>query len=132
MKYPKIPIWIYLFQGLLCLILAQQAFSYYQFNYWGEIATSNSDKREILELAGRTLAMFLVGVIVMISRNPHYFVVLFILNIVRETNETFVDTIYETERPMMLNILVHAIIIGLEVWALLKVYKISKLQLNKD
>lgn len=70
MKYPKIPIWIYLFQGLLCLILAQQAFSYYQFNYWGEIAKSNSDKREILELAGRTLAMFLVDVIVMISRNP--------------------------------------------------------------
>ncbi|HBI01440.1 MAG TPA: hypothetical protein DDY18_07430 [Flavobacterium sp.] len=127
----KIPIWIYLFQGLLCLILAQQAFSYYQFDYWGEIATTNSEKRELLELAGRTLAMFLIGVIVMISRNPHYFVVLFILNIVRETNETFVDTIYETDKSPIVNVVVHLVVIALEVWALIKAYKVSKAQANQ-
>lgn len=131
MEKNKIPLWIYLFQGLLCLILAQQAFSYYQFNYWGEIASTDSEKRQLLELAGRTLAMLIVGVIVMISRNPHYFVVLFILNIVRETNETFVDTIYETDKSPIVNILVHLVIISLEVWALVKAYKISKVQANQ-
>lgn len=131
MEKNKIPLWIYLLQGLLCLILAQQAFSYYQFDYWGEIASTDSEKRQLLELAGRTLAMLIVGVIVMISRNPHYFVVLFILNIVRETNETFVDTIYETDKSPIVNILVHLVIISLEVWALVKAYKISKVQANQ-
>ncbi len=131
MEKNKIPLWIYLLQGLLCLILAQQAFSYYQFNYWGEIASTDNEKRQLLELAGRTLAMLIVGVIVMISRNPHYFVVLFILNIVRETNETFVDTIYETDKSPIVNILVHLVIISLEVWALVKAYKISKVQANQ-
>ena len=131
MEKNKIPLWTYLLQGLLCLILAQQAFSYYQFDYWGEIASTDSEKRQLLELAGRTLAMLIVGVIVMISRNPHYFVVLFILNIVRETNETFVDTIYETDKSPIVNILVHLVIISLEVWALVKAYKISKVQANQ-
>ena len=131
MEKNKIPVWIYLLQGLLCLILAQQAFSYYQFDYWGEIASTDSEKRQLLELAGRTLAMLIVGVIVMISRNPHYFVVLFILNIVRETNETFVDTIYETDKSPIVNILVHLVIISLEVWALVKAYKVSKSQSNQ-
>ena len=131
MEKNKIPLWIYLLQGLLCLILAQQAFSYYQFDYWGEIASTDSEKRQLLELAGRTLAMLIVGVIVMISRNPHYFVVLFILNIVRETNETFVDTIYETDKSPIVNILVHLVIISLEVWALVKAYKVSKSQSNQ-
>ena len=128
MEKNKIPLWIYLFQGLLCLILAQQAFSYYQFDYWGEIAVSDSEKRELLELAGRTLAMLIVGIFVMISRNPHYFVVLFVLNIIRETNETFVDTIYETDKSPLVNILVHLVVITLEVWALVKAYKVSKAQ----
>lgn len=127
----RVPIWIYALQTVLCLILAQQAFGYYQMNYWGVLAETASQKREILELAGRTTAMFFVGVLVMLSRNPHYFVPLFLLNIFRETQETFIDTIYETGTSLVANILIHVVIIALEVLALVKVYQISKSNSNK-
>jgi hypothetical protein len=127
----RVPIWIYVLQTLLCLILAQQAFGYYQLNYWGVLAETASQKREILELAGRTTAMFLVGVLVMLSRNPHYFVPLFLLNIFRETQETFIDTTHETGTSPAANILVHVVIVALEIWALIKVYQISKTNSNK-
>ncbi|MBL7978128.1 MAG: hypothetical protein JNN12_07285 [Bacteroidetes Order II. Incertae sedis bacterium] len=125
MIQPKVPIWIYALQTVLCLILLEQAVSYWQMNYWGDFAVTASQKREILELAGRTTAMFLVGVLVMLSQNPHYFVPLFLLNIFRETQETFIDAMYETDTYPWVNILVHAVIIALEVLALVKVYKIS-------
>lgn len=122
----KVPVWIYVLQTMLCLILLHQSVSYWQMNYWGVEAVTDSQKREILELAGRTTAMFLVGLLVMLSRNPHYFVPLFLLNIFRETQEAFIDALYETDKSAMVNVLVHAVIITMEVWALVKVYRISK------
>lgn len=131
MEKQKIPIWIYIFQGILCLILAQQIFSYYQFNYWGEIAVSDSEKREVLELAGRTLAMFVIGIVAIVSRNAHYFVVVFIVNIIREGSEAFVDSFFESGISMYSNFFGHLAIVALEVWALVKAYQVSKAQANQ-
>jgi len=74
--------------------------------------------------------MFLIGIVVIVSRNPHYFVVVFIVDIARESSEAFVDSFYEIGTAAISNFVGHLGIVSLEVWILVKVYRISKVQAN--
>lgn len=127
----KIPIWIYVLQGLLTLILLTQSITYYQLQYPGIDIGGIADKRSIYELAGRTMTMALISIIVMLSRNPGYFVVLFLVNIFREGQETFIDPLFppaNASMPPIADFIVHIIILSLEILALTKLYKLSKIK----
>lgn len=127
----RIPVCIYVLQGVLTLILLSQAASYYRLEY-PEIEISGvADQRAIYELAGRTLTMGLVSIIVILSRNPSYFVVLLLVDVLRETQEMFIDPLFppaSASIPPAADAMVHVVIIALEIWALITVHKISRRQ----
>jgi len=128
MEKHKIQIWVYILQGLLTLILISQAVGYYQLQYDGVSNETMAEKRQLYELAGRTTAMALVYLVVMFTQNAKFLMVVFLMSIFREGQETVIDTIFETNRSVAVNILVHLVILALEIWAFIKLYFISKRQ----
>ena len=133
MKTSPIPIWINVLQVLLTLIVIQQTLQFY-FDLdavlaYGIEVTSIPDKNLIYEFAGRTGTMAIVSILVMLSQDVKLFIIMFVMNIFREGQETIIDPLYPLANAPVTpstDLVLHMIIVSIEFVALLKLITIYR------
>ena len=133
MKTSPIPIWINVLQVLLTLIVIQQTLQFY-FDLDAVLAsgievTSIPDKNLIYEFAGRTGTMAIVSILVMLSQDVKLFIIMFVMNIFREGQETIIDPLYPLANAPVTpstDLVLHMIIVSIEFVALLKLITIYR------
>jgi hypothetical protein len=83
----------------------------------------------IYEFAGRTVTMAIVSIFIMYSQNVKLFIVMFLMNLLREIQETIIDPLFPlTTAPLSPtgDLVAHIVIVVIELIAFIKLYKISK------
>ena len=133
LKTSVIPTWINILQVLLTLIVIQQT---YQF-YFDMDAVSASgiqiegipNKNLIYEFAGRTGTMAIISIIILLSQDVKLFIIMFVMNILREGQETIIDPLYPLANAPVnptTDLILHIIIVVIEILALIKLINIYK------
>ena len=133
LKTSPIPTWINILQILLTLIVVQQSYQFY-FDLDGVLKsgieiTSIPDKNLIYEFAGRTVTMAIISILIMLSQDVKLFIIMFIMNILREGQETIIDPLYPLANAPVTpttDLILHIIIVSIEIIALLKLISIYK------
>ena len=134
----KIPTWVNVLQVILTLIMLQQVYMFYLDH--NAVAASGITVEGIpnlnllYEFAARTAVMVLVSIIVIASQNPRYFLVVLLMNIFREGQETIIDPLFplaNAPMPPMGDLVLHIVIVAIEIWAFITVYKIVR-QMDKS
>lgn len=135
----KVPIWVSIFQGILIAIMLQQAYMFY-FDHQSVAASgitvdgSTPNLNFIYEFAGRTATMAIISIIVLITQNPRYFLVVLGMNLFREGQETIIDPLFpllNAPASPLGDLIAHLVIIAIELWAFIAVLKIVR-QMDKD
>ena len=132
-KTSSIPNWINVLQVLLTLIVIQQTFQFY-FDLDAVLAsgievTSIPDKNLVYEFAGRTGTMAIISILIMLSQDVKLFIIMFVMNIFREGQETIIDPLYPLANATVsptTDLILHIIIVSIEVIALLKLITIYR------
>ncbi|MGB0847524.1 MAG: hypothetical protein ACPGSM_12410 [Thiolinea sp.] len=133
----KIPIWINVLQVVLTLVMLQQVYLFYLDHQ--AVAASGitvegvSNLNLLYEFAARTAVMALVSIIVIILQNPRYFLVVLLMNIFREGQETIIDPLFpliNAPMPPIGDFVMHLIIVAIEIWAFITVLRIVR-QMDK-
>jgi len=132
-KNTKIPIWVNIVQVILIFIMLSQVYMYF-FNHEmvaetgvkiGGIPFSNL----IFEMGARTLVMAIASIYVVFTQNPLQYLVVLIMNVVREGQEMIIDPLFPMENAASsptVDFWVHVVIVAIEILAFITVYKISK------
>ena len=132
-KNSRIPLWVNILQILLTLIMLQQAYMF-AFNHQAVLASGIqidgvANLNLLYEFASRTFVMAIISLFVLVSQNPRYFLVVLLMNVLREGFETIIDPLFPLANAPMSptgDFIAHLIIVGIEVWAFIKVYNITK------
>lgn len=131
-KNSRIPLWINIFLILLVLIMAMQVYWFY-FNHQSlvdaGITTEGIPNLNIIyTTAGRLVAMIAVSIFVLVTQNPNQYLIVLFMSIFREGQESFIDPLfpYANAGPLVVDIGMHAVIVALEIWAFITVYRIAK------
>jgi hypothetical protein len=129
----KIPLWVNIMQGILILIMLGQVFMYF-LNH--QMLADSGIKTEgipnlnlIYEMGARTLVMALISIYVMVTQNPKQYLVVLIMNILREGFETIIDPLYpllNAPASPMVDLGTHVVIVAVEVLAFVTVFKLIK------
>ena len=93
------------------------------------VGTDSPNLNMLYEFGARTLTMALVSIVVLITQNPRYFLVILLMNIIREGLETIVDPMFplaNAPASPMGDLIIHIVIVAIEIWAFIVVYKIVK------
>ncbi len=129
----KIPFWINSLQVLLIMIMLSQVYLFYidieSVIASGVTVNTVSDYNLIYEFAARTATMAIVSIIILFSQDIKLFLLMFIMNILREGQETIIDPLFPLiNAPIspMSDLILHVIIVTIEIIALLQLYKLSK------
>ena len=136
-KNSRIPLWVNIFLGILILIMAMQVYWFYfdhQFLIDAGITIQGvPDLNIIYTTAGRLVSMIAISVFVLITQNPNQYLVVLLMSIFREGQETFIDPIfpYANAGPAAVDIGMHMVIVALEIWAFILVYRVAKKENNK-
>ena len=71
--------------------------------------------------------MIAESVFVLITQNPHQYLVVLFMSIFREGQETIIDPLfpYANAAPMA-DFVIHLVIVALEIWAFIIVYRMTK------
>ena len=127
----KIPLWINIVQGILILIMLSQV---YQFllDHKAVLASgitieTVSDYNLVYEFAARTAVMAIVSIVIMVTQDVKLFLAMFLMNVLREGLETIIDPLFPLlNAPVspVMDLSIHIVIVGIEVLALIKLYKI--------
>ena len=82
----------------------------------------------IYTTVGRLIAMIAASVFVLITQNPHQYLVVLFMSIFREGQETIIDPLfpYANAAPPMADFVIHLVIVALEIWAFIIVYRMTK------
>ena len=83
----------------------------------------------LYEFASRTFVMAVISLFALVSQNPRYFLIVLLMNILREGLETIIDPMFPLANAPMSpsgDFIAHLIIVGIEIWAFIKVYKITR------
>ena len=134
-KTSNIPIWINILQVLLLLILIQQTYQFY-FDIPAVLASGIQiegipNKNLIYEFAGRTGTMAIVSILILLSQDVKLFIIMFVMNVFREGQETIIDPMYPlVNAPVTptIDLVMHIIIVAIEIGALAQLIKIYKSQ----
>ena len=134
-KTSNIPIWINILQVLLLLILIQQTYQFY-FDIDAVLASGIQiegipNKNLIYEFAGRTGTMAIVSILILLSQDVKLFIIMFVMNVFREGQETIIDPMYPlVNAPVTptIDLVMHIIIVAIEIGALAQLIKIYKSQ----
>ena len=134
-KMSNIPIWINILQVLLLLILIQQTYQFY-FDIDAVLASGIQtegipNKNLIYEFAGRTGTMAIVSILILLSQDVKLFIIMFVMNVFREGQETIIDPMYPlVNAPVTptIDLVMHIIIVAIEIGALAQLIKIYKSQ----
>ena len=72
--------------------------------------------------------MIAESVFVLITQNPHQYLVVLFMSIFREGQETIIDPLfpYANAAPQMADFVIHLVIVALEIWAFIIVYRMTK------
>ena len=134
-KTSNIPIWINILQVLLLFILIQQTYQFY-FDIDAVLASGIQidgipNKNLIYEFAGRTGTMAIVSILILLSQDVKLFIIMFVMNVFREGQETIIDPMYPlVNAPVTptIDLVMHIIIVAIEIGALAQLIKIYKSQ----
>ena len=131
-KNSPIPIWVNIFLLILILFMSIQVYWFY-FNHQSLIDAGITiegvpNLNIIYTTAGRLVAMIAASVFVLITQNPHQYLVVLFMSIFREGQETIIDPLfpYANAAPPMVDFVIHLVIVALEIWAFIIVYRMTK------
>ena len=131
-KNSPIPIWVNIFLLILILFMSIQVYWFY-FNHQSLIDAGITiegvpNLNIIYTTAGRLVAMIAASVFVLITQNPHQYLVVLFMSIFREGQETIIDPLfpYVNAAPPMADFVIHLVIVALEIWAFIIVYRMTK------
>ena len=97
-KNSPIPIWVNIFLLILILFMSIQVYWFY-FNHQSLIDAGITiegvpNLNIIYTTAGRLVAMIAASVFVLITQNPHQYLVVLFMSIFREGQETIIDPLF--------------------------------------
>lgn len=129
----KIPVWVNIVQIILTLIMLMQVY----WNYVGHqllleqgiTIAGVPDLNMTYTLAGRTATMAAGAIFVLITQNPKQFLVVLFMNIVRESQEMFIDPFFplaNADAPPAVDFGIHVVIVVIEIMAFIAVFRIAK------
>lgn len=129
----RIPLWVNIMQAILILIMLGQVYMYFFNHQMMADSGLNVDNVPMLnlvyEMGARTLVMALASIYVMITQNPIQYLVVLIMNVIREGLETIIDPLYpllNAPASPAVDFWIHVVIVVIEIWALITVYRITK------
>jgi len=82
-------------------------------------------------MGARTLVMALASIYVLITQNPKQYLVVLLMNILREGQETIIDPLYpilNAPASPTADFWIHVVIVAIEILAFVVVYRIAKRQ----
>lgn len=128
----KIPLWVNILQAILILIMITQVYMYF-FNHQliadtGISVDGNPMLNLIYEMGARTLVMVIVSIYVMITQEPKQFLVVLLMNIIREGQEMIIDPLFPVLNAPVTPVVdfgIHVIIVVIEIWAFLTVLRLT-------
>jgi len=130
---PKVPRWISIVQGVLVLIMLSQVYLFYldlqAVRASGITIESTADYNLVYEFAGRTATMALVSIAIMLSQRVELFLAMFMMNILREGQETIIDPLFPLANAPVSptwDLITHVIIVAIEVAAFVTLYKLER------
>lgn len=129
----KIPLWVNIVQAVLILIMLGQVYMYF-FDHQLMAATGVSIESVpmlnlIYEMGARTLVMVIASVYVMITQDAKQFLVVLLMNIVREGQEMIIDPLYpvlNVPASPTADFWIHVVIVAIEILAFIAVYRLAK------
>lgn len=132
-KNAKIPLWVNIVQVILVLIMLGQVYMYF-FNHQmmadtGVSVDSVPMLNLVYEMGARTLVMALASIYVLITQNAKQYLVVLLMNILREGQETIIDPLYpvlNAPASPTADFWIHVVIVAIEILAFVAVYKIAK------
>ena len=132
-KTSHIPTWINIVQILLTMIIIQQTYQFYfdidAISASGIITEGIPNKNLIYEFASRTGTMAVISILIMLSQDVKLFIIMFVMNVFREGQETIIDPLYPLVNAPVdptTDLILHIIIVAIEIMALLKLINIFK------
>lgn len=129
----RIPIWVNVMQAILILIMLFQV--YQNFIDHDAVAASgisvkgNPSLNMLYEMGSRLLVMIAASIYVMVTQDARQWLVVLLMNIVREGQETIIDPLWPLANapasPLM-DFAIHVVIVAVEIAAFVTVFKIVK------
>lgn len=136
-KNSQIPKWINIFQMVIILFMTVQVYWFY-FNHQTLVDAGISiqgvpDLNIIYTTGGRLVAMIAITIFVLITQNPNQYLIVLLLSILREGQETFIDPMfpYANAGSPLIDFGMHVTIVLIQVWAFITVYRIAREE-NKE
>lgn len=132
-KNTKIPIWVNIVQIILVMIMLGQVYMYF-FNHQmmadtGVSVDSVPMLNLVYEMGARTLVMALASIYVLITQNAKQYLVVLLMNILREGQETIIDPLYpvlNAPASPAADFWIHIVIVAIEILAFIVVYRIAR------
>ena len=127
----KIPLWVNIVQIILILIMLAQVYMYF-FNHQmmadtGVIVEGLPMLNLVYEMGARTFVMVIASIYVIITQDPKQFLVVLLMNIVREGQEMIIDPLYPVlNAPVSptVDFWIHVVILIIEIWAFITVFRL--------
>ncbi|SED06677.1 hypothetical protein SAMN04489761_4162 [Tenacibaculum sp. MAR_2009_124] len=129
-KKQLVPFWVIVLQVILTLIMLGQVYMYFFNNHLitesGIEINGVPTLNLIYEMGARTFVMVIASIYVLVTQNPKQFLVVLIMNIAREAQEMVIDPLFPIlNAPVspLTDFLIHLVIVIIEIWAFVVVYK---------
>lgn len=126
----SIPLWINIFMLVLIFFMSIQVYWFYLDHSFlidaGITIQGTPDLNIMYTTAARLLAMVAVTVLVIVTQNPHQYLVVLLMSILREGQEMFIDPSYpyaNAPMPPTADVAMHVLIVSLEIAAFVVVLK---------
>ena len=129
----RIPLWVNIMQAVLILIMAVQVYELF-FNHDALTAAGWETEGDpalnlVYEMGARLAVMVVASIFVMITQNPKQYLVVLIMNVVRESMEGIIDPLYpvaDAPAPPVADFFIHVVIVAIEIAALVTVARIAR------
>ena len=129
----QIPLWVNVMQAVLILIMVVQVYEHF-FNHDAIAAAGWETEGDaalnlIYEMGSRLAVMVVASIFVMITQNPRQYLVVLIMNVVRESMEGVIDPLFpvaDAPAPPLTDFLIHVVIVAIEIAALVTVARIVR------
>ena len=117
---------------LIFIMLGQAYLCFFDHKEWAAAGISvegNPSLNIIYETGSRLLVMVVASIYVIITQNARQWLVVLLMNVVREGQEMFIDPLYPVANapasPMM-DFVIHVLIVAIEVAAFIAVLRIAR------
>jgi len=129
----KIPLWVNILQVILILIMLAQVYMYFFSHQMmadtGVMVSGTPMLNLVYEMGARTFVMVIASIYVMMTQNPKQYLVVLLMNIVREGQEMIIDPLFPIlNAPVTpgVDFGIHVVLVAIEILAFFTVWKISR------